>query len=167
MEGSRLGHLPLVVGGNATHVIMHSGKDGDWLLSDIHAREDHGRLRDARQAYGQLLRGQVMQLQVHMVLLRAAASGGGGRHGGENGKYRGCETAKSLKHIRSHFSQAVRNVPSLVVIHSSRLFQAPTLAGGDSTCWDTARTWTDTRPSPAHTPVLGSHSVFSLINESF
>lgn len=37
-------HLPLVVGGNATHVVVHGGKDGDGLLGDVHAGEDHGGL---------------------------------------------------------------------------------------------------------------------------
>ena len=37
-------HLPLVVSGNPTHVVMHSGEDRDGLLSDIHTSEDHGRL---------------------------------------------------------------------------------------------------------------------------
>lgn len=37
-------HLPLVVSGNPTHVVMHSGEDRDRLLGDIHTSEDHSRL---------------------------------------------------------------------------------------------------------------------------
>lgn len=75
MARARHRHLPLVVGGDAAHVIVHGGKHGDRLLGDVHTREDHGCLRDARQAHSQLFRGEVMQLQVHVILLRATASG--------------------------------------------------------------------------------------------
>ena len=42
--GSPADHLPLVVGGDAAHVVVHSGKHRDGFLGDVHAREDHGRL---------------------------------------------------------------------------------------------------------------------------
>lgn len=48
---------------------MNGGQDGDRLLCDVDSGKDHGRLGDARQSGGQLLRGQVVELQVHVVLL--------------------------------------------------------------------------------------------------
>lgn len=65
--------LSAEVGGRAAHVVVHGGQHGDGLLGDVDAREDHGRLRDAGQALLQLLGGQVVQLEVHVVLLRPAA----------------------------------------------------------------------------------------------
>ena len=62
-------YLSLVVGWDATHVVVHSGQHGDGVFGDVHASEDHGRLGDAGQTGGQLLRGQVVQLQVDVVLL--------------------------------------------------------------------------------------------------
>lgn len=48
---------------------MDGRQDGDRLLCDVDSGKDHGRLRDARQPCGQLLGGQVVKLQVHVVLL--------------------------------------------------------------------------------------------------
>lgn len=48
---------------------MDGGQDGDRLLCDVHSGKDHGRLGDAGQSGGQLLGGQVVELQVHVVLL--------------------------------------------------------------------------------------------------
>lgn len=42
--GSPADHLPLVVGGDAAHVVVHGGKHRDGFLGDVHARKDHGRL---------------------------------------------------------------------------------------------------------------------------
>lgn len=52
---------------------MDGGQDGDRLLCDVDSGKDHGRLRDAGQPCGQLLGGQVVKLQVHVVLLRTHA----------------------------------------------------------------------------------------------
>lgn len=62
-------NLSLVVCGNATHVVVDGGQDGDRLLCDVDSGKDHGRLRDAGQPGGQLLGGQVVELQEHVVLL--------------------------------------------------------------------------------------------------
>ena len=39
-----------VFGGDATHVVVDGGEDGDWLLSDVDAREDGGGLGDSWEA---------------------------------------------------------------------------------------------------------------------
>jgi hypothetical protein len=35
-------YFTVVVGGDATHIVMYSGEHGDWLLGDIHSSESHG-----------------------------------------------------------------------------------------------------------------------------
>ena len=67
---------------------MHSWQDRDGLLGDIHPRKDVGRLRDTWQSRGQDLRGQVTELEVHVILQRTTPPGctqvahGGGGGGG-------------------------------------------------------------------------------------
>lgn len=39
-----LDHLAEVVGGDAAHVVVHCGQDGNGLLGDVHASEDRGGL---------------------------------------------------------------------------------------------------------------------------
>lgn len=69
MHAAAAANLSFVVCWNATHVVMDGGQDGDRLLCDVDSGKDHGRLRDARQPGGQLLGGQVVELQVHVVFL--------------------------------------------------------------------------------------------------
>lgn len=66
-------YLSLIVGGDSSHVVVDGGQDRDGLFGDIHASEDHGGLRDAWQAGGQLLWREMVQLQVRMVLLWATS----------------------------------------------------------------------------------------------
>ena len=49
-----------------THV--DGGDDGDGLPGDVHPGKDGGGLADARQPLCQQLRGQIVQLQVEVVL---------------------------------------------------------------------------------------------------
>ncbi len=91
-----LGHhnLPKVVGGDATHVVVHRGQHGDRLLGHVHTSENRSGLGDARQALVQHLRGQVVQVQVDVVL----RAGGGHRLGAQNQSImyegrRGCAAA--------------------------------------------------------------------------
>ena len=53
---------------------MHGGQDGDGFSGDVHAGEDHGRLRDAGQASLEHLWRQVVQLQEHVVLVGSHTS---------------------------------------------------------------------------------------------
>lgn len=53
---------------------MNRGQDRDGLFSHVDSSEDHGRLGDPGQPGGQLLRRQVVELQVHMVLVRTHTS---------------------------------------------------------------------------------------------
>ena len=71
-----LGHhnLPKVVGGDATHVVVHRGQHGDRLLGHVHTSENRSGLGDARQALVQHLRGKVVQVQVDVVLVGAHAT---------------------------------------------------------------------------------------------
>mmetsp|Transcript_2453 Transcript_2453/g.7277 ORF Transcript_2453/g.7277 Transcript_2453/m.7277 type:complete len:379 (-) Transcript_2453:147-1283(-) len=59
----------MVVGGDATHVVVHGGDHRNGLLGDVHAGEDGRRFRDARQALRQRLGGDVVEVQVNVVLL--------------------------------------------------------------------------------------------------
>ena len=47
---------------------MDGGDDGDGLPGDVHPGKDGGGLADARQPLCQQLRGQIVQLQVEVVL---------------------------------------------------------------------------------------------------
>merc|ERR1719204_2507639 len=62
------------VGGDSAHVVVDGGDDGDGFAGDVDAGEDHGRLGDSGQTLGQLLWGQVVQLEVAVVLFRPAAA---------------------------------------------------------------------------------------------
>lgn len=75
MSTDAASYLSLVVGGDSSHVVVDGGQDRDGLFGDVNPSEDHGGLRDTRQAGGQLLGGQVMQLQVHMVLFWTTTPG--------------------------------------------------------------------------------------------
>ncbi|KAF9799504.1 hypothetical protein SFRURICE_018691 [Spodoptera frugiperda] len=72
--GTTFTNLSTEVGGGTTHVVVHGGQYWDGFLSDVHSGEDHGRLRDTGQALLQLFRGQVVQLEVDVVLLGTAAA---------------------------------------------------------------------------------------------
>lgn len=65
----RFTYLALEVCGDSAHVVVHGGQHGDGLFGHVHSGEDHGGLRDAGQPGGQLLGRQVVELQVHVVLL--------------------------------------------------------------------------------------------------
>ncbi|EJK57810.1 hypothetical protein THAOC_22107, partial [Thalassiosira oceanica] len=66
--------LPVVIRRYATHVVVDRGKDGDGLLRHVDAGEDGGGLRDARQALGEEVRGQVVEVEVAVVLLGSHAT---------------------------------------------------------------------------------------------
>lgn len=53
---------------------MHRWQNGNWLAVDVNASKDHGRLGDARQTGVQLIGGQMVQLQVNVILFRPAAT---------------------------------------------------------------------------------------------
>mmetsp|Transcript_40257 Transcript_40257/g.101331 ORF Transcript_40257/g.101331 Transcript_40257/m.101331 type:complete len:257 (+) Transcript_40257:765-1535(+) len=67
-------HLAVVVGGDAAHVVVDGGQDGDGLLVHIHARKDLGRFLDARQALVDNVLAEVGQLEQRVVLLGATAT---------------------------------------------------------------------------------------------
>lgn len=48
---------------------MNSGQDGDGLFGNVHTGKDHGSLWDARKPGGQLLGREVVELEVHVVLV--------------------------------------------------------------------------------------------------
>ena len=60
-------YLSSPVGGDSAHVVVDCGDDGDGLAGDVDAGEDHGRLGDSGQTLGQLLWGQVVQLEEAVV----------------------------------------------------------------------------------------------------
>jgi hypothetical protein len=68
-------HLAIVVGGNTPHVVVDGGQDRDGLLCDVNSGKDGGRLGDSRKALLQDLGGQVVQVQVDVVLHRACKKG--------------------------------------------------------------------------------------------
>merc|ERR1719154_1050846 len=58
-----------VVGGDATHVVVNGGDNGDWLSSDIDSGKDHSSLGDTRKSGLQLLWGKMVELKVTVILL--------------------------------------------------------------------------------------------------
>mmetsp|Transcript_15598 Transcript_15598/g.21318 ORF Transcript_15598/g.21318 Transcript_15598/m.21318 type:complete len:375 (-) Transcript_15598:215-1339(-) len=79
-------YLSVVVRGNASHVVVNCGQNRNRLLGDVHARKDGRGLRDAGQALRQQVRGEVVEVQVNVVLLGPDAAplaylhGHGARH---------------------------------------------------------------------------------------
>ena len=67
-------YLALVVGWNATHVVVNRWEDRDGFAGHIDAGEDPGRLGDSGQTDGQLLWREVVQLKVDMIFLGSAAA---------------------------------------------------------------------------------------------
>eukprot|EP00982_Pelagococcus_subviridis_P017130 31518-Pelagococcus_subviridis.AAC.9 len=53
---------------------MHGGDHGDGFFRDVHAREDRGGLRDAREPLRENLGREVVEVEVDVVLLRADAA---------------------------------------------------------------------------------------------
>jgi len=64
-------NLTSVSGRNTTHVVMDGGQDRDGLLANIHSSKDAGSLRDTRETLSKNVGGQMAQLEVDVVLLRA------------------------------------------------------------------------------------------------
>ena len=56
---------------NLLTVVVDGGQDGDGLLRDIDTREDSGGLRDTRETLVQDFGGEMAELKVAVVLLRA------------------------------------------------------------------------------------------------
>ena len=52
-------------------VVVDGGQDGDGLLGDIDTREDGGGLRDTRETLVQDFGGEMAELKVAVILLRA------------------------------------------------------------------------------------------------
>ena len=73
--------LAAPVGGHAAHVVVHGGRDGDGLLGDVDAGEDGGRFGDAGQALGEHLGRQVVEVQVQVLAVGAAAAALADLHG--------------------------------------------------------------------------------------
>merc|ERR1719154_102037 len=67
-------NLSTVVGGDATHVVVNGGDNGDWLSSDIDSGKDHSSLGDTGKSGLQLLWGKIVELKVAVILLRATTS---------------------------------------------------------------------------------------------
>mmetsp|Transcript_20512 Transcript_20512/g.52063 ORF Transcript_20512/g.52063 Transcript_20512/m.52063 type:complete len:434 (+) Transcript_20512:262-1563(+) len=72
--GPGVEHLALVVGGDASHVVVHRGKHRDGLFGDVHAGEDGSGLGDARQTLGEHIGRQVVEVEVDVVLVGAHAA---------------------------------------------------------------------------------------------
>mmetsp|Transcript_34818 Transcript_34818/g.42009 ORF Transcript_34818/g.42009 Transcript_34818/m.42009 type:complete len:352 (+) Transcript_34818:867-1922(+) len=68
----RGGHyLTMVVGGDTTHVVVHSWDNRDGLLGNIDTSKDGSSLGDTRETLGQHLRREMVQVQVDVVILRS------------------------------------------------------------------------------------------------
>mmetsp|Transcript_13059 Transcript_13059/g.24770 ORF Transcript_13059/g.24770 Transcript_13059/m.24770 type:complete len:462 (-) Transcript_13059:507-1892(-) len=78
-------HLSVVVCRDATHVVMHSRDDWDWLLCDVYASKDSSGLTDTWQSLRQKLWRQVVKMQVDVVLLLADSSSLSDFHGHGSG----------------------------------------------------------------------------------
>eukprot|EP00123_Amoebidium_parasiticum_P009646 comp19618_c0_seq1/m.23132 comp19618_c0_seq1/g.23132 ORF comp19618_c0_seq1/g.23132 comp19618_c0_seq1/m.23132 type:complete len:521 (+) comp19618_c0_seq1:701-2263(+) len=61
-------NLAEIVSGDTAHVVVHGGQHGDGLLGHINTGKDGGRLGDTGQTLVEDLSGQMVKLQVHVVL---------------------------------------------------------------------------------------------------
>ena len=70
-RGIKLGtdDLTVVVGGDTTHVVMHGGQYRDGFLGHIDTGKDGSSLTDTGQPFGEEVGGQVVQMQVDVILL--------------------------------------------------------------------------------------------------
>ena len=67
----RVDDLALVVGRDASHVVVHSRQHRNGLLGDIDTSKNSSGLGNTGQALGKQLGGEVVQVKVDVVLLRA------------------------------------------------------------------------------------------------
>ena len=67
-------HLTMIVGGDATHLIVDGGHDRDGFLDGIDVGELERDLADGRQTLEDLLGAQVIELEQHVIAVRAAAA---------------------------------------------------------------------------------------------
>lgn len=104
-------HLSLIVCGYSPHIVMNSRQDRDGLFGNVDTSKDHGRLRDARKSGGQLLGREVVQLEVHVILVGTDAS--------ESVKTGLKKTNKQLK--KKNTAKAIHtHLPSLISIVMER-----------------------------------------------
>ena len=61
--------FPQMIGGDASHVVVHGRQNGGGFFRDVTAREDHGRFGNAGQALGQQILRQVVQMQMNVILV--------------------------------------------------------------------------------------------------
>ncbi len=64
-------HFAVEVGGNAAHVVVDSGQNGDGLFGQVDAREDLGCLADTGQPLVEDVSGDVWKIQKHVILVFA------------------------------------------------------------------------------------------------
>ena len=61
--------FPMIVRGDATHVVVHGGNHRNRIRRDVDTGKDLCRLRNARQAFLDDIRTQVLEMQTHMIFL--------------------------------------------------------------------------------------------------
>jgi len=79
--------LTLPVGWDTTHVVMDSWEDRDWLLGNVNAGEDLCGLRNSGKSSIELLNWKMVELEVHMIFVKAdttTSSDFHGRSAGDN-----------------------------------------------------------------------------------
>ena len=64
----------MIVGGDAAHLIVDGGHDRDGFLDGIDVGELERDLADGRQTLEDLLGAQVIELEQHVIAVRAAAA---------------------------------------------------------------------------------------------
>ncbi len=74
-------NLTSVASRDTAHVVVDGGQDGNGLLGDVDTSEDAGRLRDAGEALGKNLGGEMAELEVDVVLVRADTAAVADLHG--------------------------------------------------------------------------------------
>jgi len=74
-------NLTGVASGDATHVVVDGGQDGDGLLGDVDTGENTGGLRDTGETLGKNLGGKMAELEVDVILLGADTAAVANLHG--------------------------------------------------------------------------------------
>mmetsp|Transcript_223 Transcript_223/g.412 ORF Transcript_223/g.412 Transcript_223/m.412 type:complete len:211 (+) Transcript_223:485-1117(+) len=64
----------VIVGRNASHIVVYSRQDGNRLLGNIDARKNGCRFTNSRKTFGQELWRQVIEVKVNVILLGTNAT---------------------------------------------------------------------------------------------
>ena len=57
---------PMMIGGDASHIVMNGGQNGNGFLGNIHTFKNGGRFTNTGQSLGQQIGRQMIQMQINL-----------------------------------------------------------------------------------------------------